>query len=35
MDRGVTFANLLGILKEVYAKMGFEEVRFRLVLPLH
>jgi len=29
MDRGVTFANLLGILKEVYAKMGFEEVRFR------
>lgn len=29
MDRGVTFSNLLGILKEFYAKMGFEEVRFR------
>jgi phenylalanyl-tRNA synthetase alpha chain len=29
MDRGVTFSNLLGVLKEFYAKMGFEEVRFR------
>jgi phenylalanyl-tRNA synthetase alpha chain len=29
MDRGVTFCNLLGVLKEFYAKMGFEEVRFR------
>ncbi|MHC1631664.1 MAG: phenylalanine--tRNA ligase subunit alpha [Methanotrichaceae archaeon] len=29
MDEGVTFRNLLGILKEFYAKMGFEEVRFR------
>jgi phenylalanyl-tRNA synthetase alpha chain len=29
MDKGVTFSNLLGILKEFYAKMGFEEVRFR------
>ncbi len=29
MDRDVTFSNLLGILKEFYAKMGFEEVRFR------
>ena len=29
MDRGVTFANLLAVLKEFYAKMGFEEVRFR------
>jgi phenylalanyl-tRNA synthetase alpha chain len=29
MDRGVTFSNLLGFLKEFYAKMGFEEVRFR------
>ncbi|MCQ8903924.1 MAG: phenylalanine--tRNA ligase subunit alpha [Methanothrix sp.] len=29
MDRGVTFSNLLGILKEFYSKMGFEEVRFR------
>jgi len=25
----VTFANLLAVLKEFYAKMGFEEVRFR------
>ena len=29
MDREVTFSHLLGILKEFYAKMGFEEVRFR------
>jgi phenylalanyl-tRNA synthetase alpha chain len=29
MDRGVTFSNLLGVLKEFYANMGFEEVRFR------
>jgi phenylalanyl-tRNA synthetase alpha chain len=29
MDRDVTFSHLLGILKEFYAKMGFEEVRFR------
>jgi phenylalanyl-tRNA synthetase alpha chain len=29
MDRNVTFCHLLGILKEFYAKMGFEEVRFR------
>ncbi len=29
MDRGVTFSHLLGVLKEFYAKMGFEEVRFR------
>jgi len=29
MDEGVTFRNLLGILEEFYAKMGFEEVRFR------
>lgn len=29
MDRGVTFSNLLGVLKEFYTKMGFEEVRFR------
>jgi len=29
MDRDVTFCHLLGILKEFYAKMGFEEVRFR------
>jgi len=29
MDREVTFCHLLGILKEFYAKMGFEEVRFR------
>ena len=29
MDEGVTFSHLLGILKEFYGKMGFEEVRFR------
>ncbi len=29
MDEGVTFRHLLGILKEFYVKMGFEEVRFR------
>ena len=29
MDRDVTFCHLLGILREFYAKMGFEEVRFR------
>jgi len=29
MDENVTFCHLLGILKEFYAKMGFEEVRFR------
>lgn len=29
MDEGVTFSNLMGILREFYAKMGFEEVRFR------
>jgi len=29
MDKDVTFANLLAVLKEFYAKMGFEEVRFR------
>ncbi len=29
MDKDVTFSHLLGILKEFYAKMGFEEVRFR------
>jgi len=29
MDEGVTFSSLLGILEEFYAKMGFEEVRFR------
>jgi phenylalanyl-tRNA synthetase alpha chain len=29
MDRDVTFSHLLGILKEFYNKMGFEEVRFR------
>jgi len=29
MDEGLTFANLLGVLKEFYAKMGFDEVRFR------
>jgi phenylalanyl-tRNA synthetase alpha chain len=29
MDEGVTFRHLLGVLKEFYAKMGFEEVRFR------
>ncbi len=29
MEEGVTFAHLLGFLKEFYKKMGFEEVRFR------
>ncbi|NLM29185.1 MAG: phenylalanine--tRNA ligase subunit alpha [Methanomicrobiales archaeon] len=29
MDEGVNFRNLLGFLKEFYAKMGFEKVRFR------
>jgi len=29
MDRDVTFSHLLGILKEFYGKVGFEEVRFR------
>ncbi|MBN1323404.1 MAG: phenylalanine--tRNA ligase subunit alpha [Methanotrichaceae archaeon] len=29
MDEGATFANLLGVLKEFYSKMGFSEVRFR------
>jgi len=29
MDKSVSFCHLLGILKEFYAKMGFEEVRFR------
>ena len=29
MDTDVTFSHLLGILKEFYAKIGFEEVRFR------
>lgn len=29
MDEGLSFTNLLGVLKEFYAKMGFEEVRFR------
>jgi len=29
MDKGVSFCHLLGILKEFYGKMGFEEVRFR------
>lgn len=29
MDQGLTFRHLLGVLKEFYAKMGFEEVRFR------
>lgn len=29
MDENVTFCHLLGILKAFYAKMGFEEVRFR------
>jgi len=29
MDKGATFANLLGVLKEFYSKMGFSEVRFR------
>jgi len=29
MDDGVTFANLLGILREFYNRMGFESVRFK------
>lgn len=29
MGEGMTFAHLLGYLKEFYKKMGFEEVRFR------
>jgi phenylalanyl-tRNA synthetase alpha chain len=29
MDRGVSFRNLLGYLKEFYGRMGFESVRFR------
>ncbi len=29
MDEGVNFSHLLGFLKEFYAKMGFEKVRFR------
>jgi phenylalanyl-tRNA synthetase alpha chain len=29
MDRGVSFRNLLGFLKEFYGRMGFESVRFR------
>jgi phenylalanyl-tRNA synthetase alpha chain len=29
MDEGVTFANLLGILREFYNRMGFESVRFK------
>jgi phenylalanyl-tRNA synthetase alpha chain len=29
MDRGVSFRNLLGFLKEFYGRMGFENVRFR------
>ncbi len=29
MDEDVTFSHLLGVLKEFYSKMGFEEVRFR------
>lgn len=29
MDRDVSFRHLLGVLKEFYSKMGFEEVRFR------
>jgi len=29
MDEGVNFRHLLGFLKEFYAKMGFEKVRFR------
>ncbi|MFB3765131.1 MAG: phenylalanine--tRNA ligase subunit alpha [Methanotrichaceae archaeon] len=29
MDKGLTFKHLLGVLKEFYAKMGFEEIRFR------
>jgi phenylalanyl-tRNA synthetase alpha chain len=29
MDKGVTFGNLLGILREFYNRMGFEGVRFK------
>jgi phenylalanyl-tRNA synthetase alpha chain len=29
MDKGVTLRHLLGFLKEFYAQMGFEDVRFR------
>jgi len=29
MDKGVSFCNLLGYLKEFYGRMGFENVRFR------
>jgi len=29
MDEGVTFGNLLGILREFYCRMGFEGVRFK------
>ena len=29
MDEGVTFGNLLGILREFYNRMGFEGVRFK------
>jgi phenylalanyl-tRNA synthetase alpha chain len=29
MDEGVTFGNLLGILREFYTRMGFENVRFK------
>ncbi|NYT06019.1 MAG: phenylalanine--tRNA ligase subunit alpha, partial [Methanomicrobiales archaeon] len=29
LDHGVTFRHLLGFLREFYAKMGFENVRFR------
>ena len=29
MDKNMSFANLLGCLKEFYHRMGFEEVRFR------
>jgi phenylalanyl-tRNA synthetase alpha chain len=29
MDRDVSFANLLGILREFYNRMGFESVRFK------
>jgi len=29
MDRGVTFSNLLGLLRRFYEKMGFDSIRFR------
>ncbi len=29
MDKGITFANLLGLLSEFYHRMGFKDVRFR------